>query len=95
MVYDYLTNPARQTEQSSLVLCHLYFIWLLSKLADEIRRPVQKIRSAILHIDILQYLTCESPFFAEYIDTARSSRESQEAISGSGIHPISQMSNVN
>lgn len=102
-LYDSLTNPAGQIESPNFVLWHQYFTWLIFQLSHEIGElstfrnqddrpdtfPVQLIRSAILHLDILEYLAWESPFFAEYIGTFRLSRKSQEATSGRGIRPTS------
>lgn len=100
---DFLTNPAGQIEPPNFVLWHQYFTCLIFQLSNEIeelstfraqddppdKSPVQLIRRAILHLDILEYLAWESPFFAEYIGPFRPSRKSPEPTSGSGIRPTS------
>lgn len=105
-LYDYLTNPAGQIEQLSFILCHQFFTWLLTQLWNELGElsklrgkdqppdvfPVQVIRGAILHLDILEYLAWESHFFAGYIATVCPNRMSEEAISGTGVRPISPIS---
>lgn len=105
-LYDYFTGPARQFGQPNFVLCHQFFTWLLSQLSHEIKQlsalrendeppvefPVQLIRHVILHLDLLEYLAWESPFFAEYITTIPPGPESQDSISDSGIRPTSPIS---
>lgn len=84
-LYDYLTNSPGELAPPSLELHHKFFTWLLSTLADEIEQlrklqqaseppeklPVLLIKSAMLHLDILQYLAWQSVFFSEYIETVR------------------------
>lgn len=92
-LYSYLTTTAGQSVPPSLHMCHTFFTWLLSELEGEIRAlsavqrhdppdvfPTALLKSTMLHLEVLQYLSWESDFFSEYVESVRPSRAGQEVI---------------
>lgn len=91
-LYNYVTSSPGPSTPPSIKIYHQFIVWLISTLVKEIEqlRDLQKpprakapeklptlvIKSAILHLEILQYLAWSSDFLNQYIEKVSPPRDS-------------------